>query len=49
MLKLTAVDNNEDSPLLSKPVSLHTQCNEENSKMSLLTDKLVVIDTFRKR
>ena len=49
MLKLTAADNSEDLFLLSKPVDLHAQYNEEGSEMSLLTGKLVVIDTFRKR
>ena len=49
MLKLTAADNSEDLPSLSKPVSLYAQCNEEGSRVSSLTDELVVIDIFRKR
>ena len=49
MLKFTAVDNSEDSPLLSKSVSLYTQCNEEGFKALLSTDELIVVDTFRKR
>ena len=49
MLNLTAADNSEDLPLLSKPVSLHAQCDEEGSEASLSTGELMVIDTFRKR
>ena len=45
MLKFTAADNSEDSPLLSKPVSLYVQCNKEGSEASLLTDELVMINT----
>ena len=49
MLKSTAVDNSEDSSLLSKSVSLYTQCNKKDSEVLLLTGELVMIDTFRKR
>ena len=49
MLELTAVDNSGDPPPLSKPVSLHAQCNEEGSEVSLSTGELVVVDTSRKR
>ena len=49
MLDFTAADNDEDSPLLSKPVGLCAQCNKEGSEVSLSTGELIVIDTFRKR
>ena len=49
MLELTAADNSEDLPLLSKPVDLYAQCNKEGSEASLLTDELIVVNTFRKR
>ena len=49
MLNLTAADNSEDPPLLSKPVSLYAQCDEEGSEVSSSTDELMVVNTFRKR
>ena len=49
MLKLTAADNSEDSPLLGKPVSLYAQCNKEGSEALSSTGELMVVDTFRKR
>ena len=43
------MDNSEDLPSLSKPVSLCAQCNEEGSEALLLTGELMVVDTSRKR
>ena len=48
MLNLTAADNSEDLSLTSKSVNLQAQCDEEKTE-SLLTDELIVINTFRKR
>ena len=48
MLNFTAVNNSEDLSLISKPVDLQAQCNEERAE-SLLTDELIIINTFRKR
>ena len=49
MLKPTAADNGGDLPLLSKPVGLCAQCDEEGSGASLSTGELVVVNTSRKR
>ena len=42
------MNNDEDSSLTDKSVDLQTQCDEKKSESSL-TNKLVMINTFRKR